>query len=614
MIGWRAGLRLFFGCALLLSCVPAAAEVVEITSGRLLVDPSDHPPPDSARWEPVSLPDDWAERRPGLEGNAWYRFELPPLESSEAAPLAIHLPEFNMAAELWLNGRLLESCGRLVYPVSQCWNTPLLATLPAGLLTREANRLDVRLYTYAPYGGLSAIRLGPLAELAPRHARQLFLQVTIPELFTVLAAVVVLFMASFAASTRDSVYLYFGAVVASWALAMTNNWVEEIPVRPMVWQWIVHQGFDWLGPLCVLFTHRLVGLQRPWVDRGVVAFGVASALATGWAATRGLPTFHDFSTAGHVGTLLVGSYAQVMLFVFFRRLTPLQRVFFVVGGSGTIILGIHDTLIQTGHLARDVPHLFPFAAPLLTISFAAILTIRFLRTFNRARQLNVTLEERVQQKHAELEASFERERRLERERALAQERERIMREVHDGIGGSLASALATVEGGGSRDDVQDSLRGALEDMRIVIDSLDPDVEDVGVLLGMLRGRLEPRLRRHGLRFEWQVEDVPAMPSYGPGDLLHVMRIVQEAIGNTIKHSGAKSIRIATGVASSTGNGDCVRLEVSDDGCGLPGGAADGPGRGLSNMAARAGEIGAKLEVRERAGGGTTVEVLLPLGA
>jgi hypothetical protein len=92
---------------------------------------------------------------------------------------------------------------------------------------------------------------------------------------------------------------------------------------------------------------------------------------------------------------------------------------------------------QTGHI-HPVPGLL-----MLTV----VLTQRFLATFRRATNLNIELEERVQEKHAELEINFERMRDLEEIRVVAIERERIMREMHDGVGGHLVSILAMVEKG-----------------------------------------------------------------------------------------------------------------------------------------------------------------------
>jgi signal transduction histidine kinase len=91
-----------------------------------------------------------------------------------------------------------------------------------------------------------------------------------------------------------------------------------------------------------------------------------------------------------------------------------------------------------------------------------------------------------------------------------------MRDVHDGVGGQLVSALSLVERGhADANAVAETIRAALEDLRLVIDSMDPLEDDLLSVLGSVRSRLEPRLARHGLRFAWQVADVPPSRDSGP---------------------------------------------------------------------------------------------------
>ena len=168
----------------------------------------------------------------------------------------------------------------------------------------------------------------------------------------------------------------------------------------------------------------------------------------------------------------------------------------------------------------------------------------FARAMGEAERLNRELEQRVRDKHAELERNYEALHALESGRAVAEERERIMRDMHDGMGGQLVSTLAMVESGrGSARAVADALRDALDDLRLVIDSLDPVEGDLGAALGQVRHRLEPRLERNGIRFDWRVLDLPAVSDLGPERVLQVLRIVQEAIANVVKHASASTVTL-----------------------------------------------------------------------
>ena len=70
---------------------------------------------------------------------------------------------------------------------------------------------------------------------------------------------------------------------------------------------------------------------------------------------------------------------------------------------------------------------------------------RVARALAETQRMNAELEARVQQKQRELEQNFEKLERLSRAAAVAEERQRIMTDMHDGIGAQLISALSLAE-------------------------------------------------------------------------------------------------------------------------------------------------------------------------
>ena len=147
-----------------------------------------------------------------------------------------------------------------------------------------------------------------------------------------------------------------------------------------------------------------------------------------------------------------------------------------------------------------------YAAPPLFLGIGWILTDRFIRTLAEVEMLNRELEARVAEKSAALEANYSRLAEAEKAQALAEERQRLMRDMHDGVGGQLITALAALEGGKSAPaDVAQIVRECIDDLRLVIDSMEPIDEDLLELLGSLRYRIEPRLNAAGLRLVWQIK-------------------------------------------------------------------------------------------------------------
>jgi signal transduction histidine kinase len=234
---------------------------------------------------------------------------------------------------------------------------------------------------------------------------------------------------------------------------------------------------------------------------------------------------------------------------------------------------------------------------LLSFVMGWILTNRFMRALNVSEKLNLELEQRVARKHAELEENFRRLQEMERRTAVAEERRRIMSDMHDGLGSQLIASLDLVEHGNTpRTDIAEALRECLDSLRLTIHSLEPTENDLLTVLGGLRYRVEARLKKRGISLEWQVRDLPKLASLTPQNVLHILRILQEAFSNIVKHARAKTITVQTGFTE-----EYVFIKIADDGCGF---TRDREGRGLTNMRKRAQALGAKLDLMPSPAGTT----------
>lgn len=213
-----------------------------------------------------------------------------------------------------------------------------------------------------------------------------------------------------------------------------------------------------------------------------------------------------------------------------------------------------------------------------------------------------------------------------RERLVAtreEERRRIRRDLHDGLGPSLAAIGMRAEVAADlvgKDpaaaerllvDLRGEVRGALGDVRRLVDALRPPALDELGLVGALEaqaGRLGPP----------PVVDVAApgpLPDLPAAVEVAAYRIAVEAMTNAARHAGAQRCHVRL-QAATTGNaaGDAairaLELEVTDDGVGLGAGAT--PGIGLVSMRERAAEVGGSCTIESARGGGTRVFARLPL--
>jgi signal transduction histidine kinase len=194
----------------------------------------------------------------------------------------------------------------------------------------------------------------------------------------------------------------------------------------------------------------------------------------------------------------------------------------------------------------------------------------------------------------------------EHQRTLLLERERLTRDMHDGLGSALAYSLAAVERGEVRPaQLGTTLRECIDDLRLVISSLGPDGSDLVAMLASSRERLQRNVDAAGLRFEWAMGDLPPLNWMGPSLSLHVLRIVQEALANAVRHAGAQKVRLDARAID-----DEIEITVTDDGTGFDAAAVRG-GRGLQSLASRAGLLGGQLRVDSKVGDGTRIHLRIP---
>jgi signal transduction histidine kinase len=588
---------------------PARAIDLLLERGAFLHDAASQPPPASAPgWEPVALPDSWNETRPAASGLGWYRLPFR-LDVVPREPVAVLLDHVSMNAAVFVNGVWIGQEGRLAPPVSQNWNRPLLFAAPSALLRAGDNVLEIHLYRLPDcYGGLGPVRFGDFAQLAPVHARSLRWRVAVALATTVLGSVFAAVMVAFWIGSRDAAYLWFAVVCVLLSINTLNFHVRDIPVASQVWEAFVCAAAALAAPAFVLFAHRLGRRRHPTIERLLIPYA-AAALALFAVDHR---YFHPlFNTLGGAALGLCLWAAFVIAHATTRE-DRTTAIGYALVAFVAIAMLAHDFARQVGWLAPPGRHLTPWLTPLLVVGFGGGLTRRFIQAFREAENRRDLLALRVAEKHAELETQFGEVRALERERLLARERERIMREMHDGVGGQLVRTLSMIEGRGApREEVASALRDALDDMRLVIDSLDPSGEDLTTRLGMLRARLERTLLRGGVELTWRVDPLPSHPALGTEASLHVVRFVQEAVTNALRHAAARTITIAAREQRAEDRALSILVEVIDDGVGLGSDAA--PGRGLANMQRRADLLGAHLErVAGPGGRGTRVSLRVPV--
>ncbi|MEO7642744.1 MAG: ATP-binding protein, partial [Ramlibacter sp.] len=216
-------------------------------------------------------------------------------------------------------------------------------------------------------------------------------------------------------------------------------------------------------------------------------------------------------------------------------------------------------------------------------------------TLNRAERSNEELEQHVARKTTELELSYAQLRANEQESVRVHERERLLRDMHDGLGAQLMTALRGVERGAlAPAQIAQSLQDSLDELRLLMDSTDMGHYLPGALAAW-RNRWDGRLAAAGVTLDWRIDESLDQVQLSSEKAMQVMRILQEAATNIVKHAQARHMSLAAQVRQQDGR-PVLCIEIADDGIGLGPATPRAGARGLKNMQYRAGEIGAVLRV------------------
>ncbi|MEJ3745264.1 GAF domain-containing sensor histidine kinase [Actinomycetes bacterium KLBMP 9797] len=198
--------------------------------------------------------------------------------------------------------------------------------------------------------------------------------------------------------------------------------------------------------------------------------------------------------------------------------------------------------------------------------------------------------------------------------ATNEERQRLAREIHDGVaqelvmvGYGIDNALATLPDAAT--ETAEELRSlrvevtrVITELRLSLFELRSEVDRHGGLAAAIAEYARQVGASAGLRVHYTLDESTArLPAATEAELL---RIAQEAITNARKHAGASNLWVTCEV-----DPPYAQIEVSDDGQGMADQRPDGR-YGLAIMAERAERIRGRLEIRPRDPSGTTVAVVL----
>jgi signal transduction histidine kinase len=276
----------------------------------------------------------------------------------------------------------------------------------------------------------------------------------------------------------------------------------------------------------------------------------------------------------------------------------------VIAGLANVGVGVRDWLVIRLQYNFEETNWQRYSSSLFGLALLYVLLARFHRSRAQARDLMDNMAARVQQKEEELAASYWQLEQLAREQERAAERTRILRDMHDGVGSHISAAIRQLQSGkASEEELLQTLRESLDQLKLSIDAMNLPPGDLTTLLANLRYRLEPRFKASDIALVWDVDLIAPLAQLDSKAMRQLQFMVFEALSNVLQHAHASELRIE--LRACPGGG--ARLRVVDNGRGFD--LERVQRKGLASLRERAAAIGAQLEVSS-VPGRTVVEIVI----
>ena len=504
---------------------------------------------------PGTLPRFVQQDSSGLMQVGW-RITLPESVRTHTIP-ALLFPQPVQGLTVRLSGHVIYRVPASTTTTLHQWYRPVLVPLPR-ILLMDKGPIQVQVEQTGHLRGwfVSQPLWGELNDLQPWHDRFQFISSTLPTTVNTLSILIGLFVLALGWRTTSSIYTFGGLTTVIWGVLFSLALLSELPMHAwFVWRLALYAC---TGNLIYAVLHFLSGVFRQHVPRTAHLLVLISA-QLGWLvfalAGKAAEPWLDIFWTGYIvgiytlGSLLIalsglrqGEWGKVLIL-------GLHAVF-------TVALAWHDYALQSGELPLATLHTLP--QPWQALSLQPIyLTHLSLPVFV---VISLWLLGQDHLRH--------RQERAEHELALQRQRDRIMQDIHDGVGARLNLMLwRTRTAPLVASQMQDELERSIEELRFAIN---PPRTASHTLWQALQG-LEQRAARWGHALGIQVilthaaDNVTDAQALSSECALHLYKAANESISNALRHSGASTIYIRL-----CNQGDVVLLSIEDNGHGIRG--------------------------------------------
>jgi signal transduction histidine kinase len=579
-----------------------AAEVVAIRQAGYIISSSITVPPADSAWREVALPHREPREGPGSLTPYWYRLEVKldtPIQDTW-----LYFPKLRSGGSIYVNGVRIENIRSADHTHQVRWFRPYLFYVPPAVLRQGVNTIAVHFSIREPLTSFGEVFVGPGAPLQALNDEAIFLEITSNRIAAIMCVMSSIFvLALWLRRRQEQLYGLFGLCLMFWGV---RTFIFRMPVIPLDWWllWRFAYYFTTNGFIVVMTLFLLRFAQAPSKTiRTILIYAWLGSLAAFLVIGADLrPAMDSYGTLFYLPFTV---YATIRLFSHALRTRDPAAISVLLAIGFALALAMHDFAVQHGLFGLSEYYLLHLGIPFYLLVMGVILLNRFIASLGEIESMNATLSRKVAQREHELMASYQQMRLLQEEQTRSEERQRIMQDIHDGIGSQLLTTLMMVRRGtADAAAVTEMLQACLDDMRLTVDSLAAATPDFAAALGNLRFRAAARLEGLGVTLDWPHQDMPDWFRPLPTDTIKILRILQEALANVLKHADARNVRVLFDASD-----DGIGIRIIDDGKGFSEAPRSGS-YGLNNMRSRAQSLGASFDLSSD-GSGTTVSMRIP---
>lgn len=568
---------------------------------------------DASDSREVALPHNW---RSGTQDDlrcGEYTVDLGELTHDDS--LAVLLPIYRYHVSVQINGYELSSS---TYERNQV--VPFYHVLQPFLLTEHHNKLVITMLSSPDGEGfLDSVIVGPADYLLEFEQKLLFWRVTVPQLLAVVVVIFVCLSLLLYVTLPNSLeYLFFSIFASAWVVHMLNLIWMDPAIPGQLWMRIVFTAVLTLGSFGCLFVSAFLKFKSSALEKWIFRLWCL------WVVINFTVPFEYFLILTYyVMTPYTLLLAPVSASYFLRSESDHSALSMVASLYlaqilSLFVIGAHDVLLMTNLIDDSIVFYLHYSAALLILCIGSHMVIRYMDLVRSEQRYSAKLERDLAIERARLEKSMDYQRSTIEKNAALKERDNLMRDLHDSLGARLISLVRLTEDS-SR--AQDLAQESLDELRFIAAPLRDEQCDLVLLLATFRERRLARHEADGFIVQWNIGSVDDLPVWNLRQASEFLRILDELLGNTLKHGAGNTLTIAlresdrltlefvnpvnyasgggeAQVTNGTGSSGAQTASICDS-SGATKGA--GKGAGLKNLSLRCARIGASITQRTEHG-------------